>query len=68
MKLYEFIANIEIVDEEIDTYYQLIVAKNKKEAFRKFDEKTIGLRILENSIICEEIKEIDGYKIKVEEK
>jgi hypothetical protein len=66
MKLYEFIANLRLSDEIYDTYYQLIVANSVEEAINRYNEISDGQEIVEGSITCEEILEIDGHKIIVE--
>jgi hypothetical protein len=67
MKLYEFVSTLKLSDEFFDTYYLLVVAKDREEALKKFNNYTNGMKVLENSIECEEITEIDGHKIIVED-
>ena len=69
MKLYKFVGTMELGENEYEAYYQLIVANNKEEAKEKYSNLIgdLGIKILEDSIILEEIKEIDGYKINVED-
>ena len=69
MNLYKFVGTIEIGENEYDTYYQLIVANNKKKARENFNNLIggLGIKIFEVSITCEEIKEIDDHKIIVED-
>jgi hypothetical protein len=68
MRLYEFIAALRLSDDDYDTFYQLVVAQDKEKATDRFWELVDGLEIITDSIVCEEILEIDGHKIIVEDK
>jgi hypothetical protein len=65
IKLYEITGTIELIDNQFDTYYKLIVAENEEQALEKFSIYTNGVNIVGDLIIVE-VEEIDGFKINLE--